>query len=232
VSVSPSSTVPRPRELTTRSTTSTRNAVPSTTTGRCATGETLWSVPNALTLTRLLIVPFIIGLSYSQDLWVLWLRNALFMAAAATDFLDGYLARHFGQLSRTGQLLDPLADKLLIVPCLVLLIAMGALPGPHLWPALLVIARELTVPTLRERYMEVCQKALPSHEIAKWKTALLMLSLTCLLMGTSAPEEAADATLITLYTWLYEVGILLLYTAAILGTTSLITYARRTFRAM
>lgn len=194
------------------------------------TSKFTFSLPNILTIARLCSVPLLIGLSYSQDWWILWCRNILFIAAAATDFFDGYFARRFGQLSRIGQLLDALADKLLIVPFLVILAAMGALPGPHLLPALVIIGREICVPTLRERYMETFGKGLQSDTTAQWKTALLLCSIACLLMGISTPDTSPTDAALLFSLCAYEVGLCLLYISSILGMTSFYGYARATFK--
>ena len=182
----------------------------------------LTALPNILTLSRLLVVPVIIALLYVKAPWAYWLRCGLFMAAAATDFLDGYLARRFAQLSRLGQLMDPLADKILTLPVLIMLTAMGGLPLMDLPIILFIVVREICVPTLRERHAELAHKPLLTSKKAQWKTALLMLSLTALLIGNANPELL----------FMDILGRLFLYASALFAAVSFIEYLRATLSVM
>ena len=92
------------------------------------------SLPNILTYARIVAVPVVVGLMYWQaieggGLWLRWLALAIFALAGITDFLDGYLARMWGQQSSLGRMLDPIADKLLVSSCLLMLAAEGTIRG-------------------------------------------------------------------------------------------------------
>ena len=177
-----------------------------------------FSLPNALTFFRLGAALIILGLFLSDHPFMVWTRAGLFAIAALTDFFDGYLARLYNQLSRLGRLLDPLADKLLVVPVLFVLVAKGTISGLTIVPATIILIRELTTPTLRERYVEMTHTALTIHESAKWKTALEMAAIACLMVDTSG--------------YVYISGIVALWLASFLGIVSLFVYCLRVFRKL
>src|SRR5579863_6570870 len=114
------------------------------------------NLPNALTILRIFFVPFLVAVLVEQDLrieWhgVVWMPNeflalCIFLIAAATDLLDGYLARRWGQITTVGTLLDPIADKLLISAALVSLVQIRRVPA---WMVVLIIGREFAVSGLR-----------------------------------------------------------------------------------
>jgi CDP-diacylglycerol--glycerol-3-phosphate 3-phosphatidyltransferase len=114
------------------------------------------NVPNTLTILRIFFVPFLVAALVEQDLhieWrgVVWVTNeflalSIFLVAAATDLLDGYLARRWGQITTVGTLLDPIADKLLISAALVSLVQTRQVPA---WMVVLIIGREFAVAGLR-----------------------------------------------------------------------------------
>src|SRR5579864_5991685 len=113
------------------------------------------NLPNTLTILRIFFVPFLVAVLVEQDLrvqlyGVVWpyefLALAIFLAAAATDLLDGYLARRWGQITTVGMLLDPIADKLLISAALVSLVQIHRVPA---WMVVLIIGREFAVSGLR-----------------------------------------------------------------------------------
>jgi CDP-diacylglycerol--glycerol-3-phosphate 3-phosphatidyltransferase len=113
------------------------------------------NLPNTLTILRIFFVPFLVAVLVEQDLrvelyGVVWpyefLALAIFLAAAATDLLDGYLARRWGQITTVGMLLDPIADKLLISAALISLVQIRRVPA---WMAVLIIGREFAVSGLR-----------------------------------------------------------------------------------
>lgn len=117
---------------------------------------TRMNVPNTLTILRIFFVPFLVAVLVEQDLrieWhgVVWVPNeflalSIFLVAAATDLLDGYLARRWGQITTVGTLLDPIADKLLISAALVSLVQIRRVPA---WMVVLIIGREFAVTGLR-----------------------------------------------------------------------------------
>lgn len=113
------------------------------------------NIPNLLTLLRIFFVPLLVAALVQEDVrlhvhtWVItneWLALAIFLAAATTDLLDGYLARKWGQVTTIGTLLDPIADKLLISAALISLVQVRAVPG---WMVILIVGREFAVSGLR-----------------------------------------------------------------------------------
>src|SRR5579863_5501376 len=116
------------------------------------------NLPNALTILRIFFVPLLVAALVEQDLrieWhgVVWMPNeflalSIFLVAAATDLLDGYLARRWGQVTTVGTLLDPIADKLLISAALVSLVDIRRVPA---WIVIVIIGREFAVDGLRSK---------------------------------------------------------------------------------
>ena len=132
--------------------------------------------PNIITILRIvasIAVPFLI---LDGRLGVRGLAFGLFAFAAITDWLDGYLARRWNVLSKLGQMLDPIADKLLITGSLLALVAADRAHLPILYPALLIIFREIFVSGLRE-YLGMMRVALPVTSYAKYKTALQFIAI-------------------------------------------------------
>src|SRR5208283_6116381 len=110
------------------------------------------NIPNALTILRIFFVPLLVATLVEDNAWVRlpvtneWLALGIFLAAAFTDLLDGYLARRWKQVTTVGTLLDPIADKLLISAAMISLVQVRMLPG---WLVILVISREFAVSGLR-----------------------------------------------------------------------------------
>jgi cardiolipin synthase (CMP-forming) len=174
----------------------------------------LTSLPNLLTLFRIVAIPGIVALFYLETSLGRWLACGLFSLAAITDFLDGYLARTTGQQSSLGRFLDPVADKLLVAATLLLLTGFGQIDGLTILPAVVILCREILVSGLRE-YLAEIRVGLPVSALAKWKTLLQMFSIAFLIVGTSGPAFlptrtigetglwiAAGLTLITGYDYL------------------------------
>ena len=145
----------------------------------------LTSLPNLLTLSRICVIPVILTLLYLPNPLTRWVALALFAFAGLTDFLDGYLARHRGEVSAFGRFLDPIADKLLVASVIVMLVAIDQLEGLILIPAIIILCREILVSGLRE-YLAEIQVPLPVSRLAKWKTVLQMIALGFLIVGDSA----------------------------------------------
>ena len=153
----------------------------------------MWSsLPNQLTLSRILAIPAIVVLLALSGMgvgaWVSWLALALFAAAGITDYFDGYLARANGQTSRIGQFLDPIADKLLIAAVVLMLVNSGNISGMTVLPAVIILLREVAVSGLRE-FLAGVQVSVPVSRLAKWKTAIQMLALGFLIMGKDGPAS-------------------------------------------
>ena len=157
------------------------------------------SLPNLLTLGRIAAIPLIVATFYAGGEGSRWVALGLFVAAGATDFLDGWLARRLGVTSPLGRFLDPIADKLLVAAVLIMLVAFGRLSAAAALAALVIVLRELLVAGLREHLAEL-GVPLPVSRLAKWKTAAQMAALALLLVGTAAPpgipaQEAGEVCL-------------------------------------
>lgn len=113
----------------------------------------------------------------------------LFITAAITDFFDGHLARKHNVQSELGALLDPIADKFLVLAALLMLIAIGTLDGPHVIAAIIILGREILVSGLRE-FLAGASVKLPVTVLAKWKTTIQMVAIGFLIIG-----EAGNAVI-------------------------------------
>jgi cardiolipin synthase len=141
-------------------------------------------LPNILTISRIVIIPiFIISFYFGQDYKIL--SAVLFIIASITDFLDGYLSRKWGTESKLGALLDPTADKMIVLVALVMLIHFKV---AHLLPALLIMCREIFVSGLRE-YLATKNISVPVTKLAKWKTGIQMAALIILLIDAGRVNE-------------------------------------------
>lgn len=138
----------------------------------------VWNLPNALTATRIFLVPFFVGFSYLPGNLGLILSTLFFSLAAITDWADGYIARRQGLLTQFGRFFDPVADKLLVISALVLLVASDHAP---LVLVLVILAREVTVMALRER-MAGLGHGIPVSNLGKWKTGFQMSAIIMLLV--------------------------------------------------
>ena len=146
----------------------------------------LTSLPNLLTLSRILVIPAVVASFYVHGDYARWFACALFSAAGLTDWLDGHMARRWEQQSDLGRFLDPIADKLLVAATLLMLTATGRLPMGALLPALVILCREILVSGLRE-YLAGLRVGLPVSKLAKWKTAIQMVAIGFLIVGDAGP---------------------------------------------
>jgi cardiolipin synthase len=142
----------------------------------------LTDLPNILTLSRIAAIPLIVLLVAIGGAWGDFLAALLFTVAGITDYLDGRLAREMAQLSDFGRMLDPIADKLLIGATLMALVGFGHLPGWGIYPAIVIMLREILVSGLREFLAEI-RVGLPVTKLAKWKTGVQMVALGLLLLS-------------------------------------------------
>src|SRR3974377_2279203 len=168
------------------------------------------ALPNVLTYARIAAVPLVVACMYWQDLlqggiWLRWVALALFIAAGVTDILDGYFARSLGQQSSFGRMLDPIADKLLVSSCLLMLAADGIIHGWWLWAAIVILCREILVSGLRE-YLAALRVSVPVTKLAKWKTTTQLVAIGFLLAGEAGDQGIPHTT---------EIGLLLLWISAI-----------------
>ena len=166
-----------------------------------------WTLANCLTYGRLVAVPVVAGLLFWPDEPSARLAAfAVYVLAAITDYLDGYVARTYAQSSALGRMLDPIADKLLVSACLLMLVAAGTLHGWTLWAAIVILCREVLVSGLRE-YLAELKVSLPVSRVAKWKTTVQLLAIGFLVIGP-AGEAILPGTV--------TIGIVLLWLAAAL----------------
>jgi CDP-diacylglycerol--glycerol-3-phosphate 3-phosphatidyltransferase len=141
------------------------------------------NLPNLLTYGRVAAVPVVSALLFwPHDDRARWLALAIFVAAGITDYLDGYFARAYAQHSTLGRMLDPIADKLLVSSCLLMLAADGTIRGWSLWAAIVILCREILVSGLREYLIEL-RVSLPVTRLAKWKTTAQLTAVGFLLAG-------------------------------------------------
>jgi len=140
----------------------------------------LSSLPNLLTVSRIAAIPVLIFLMWGAS-WQGYLGAlAVYAVAAATDYLDGLLARAHGTVSRLGIFLDPVADKLMVATVIIMLVANRDVAGAHVLAATIILLREITVSGLRE-FLASAQVSLPVSQLAKWKTAVQLVALGLLI---------------------------------------------------
>lgn len=168
------------------------------------------NLPNILTYGRIAAVPAMVACFFLEGDFGRWLAVVIFIAAAITDFLDGYLARLWQLQTSLGRMLDPIADKLIVAAALLMLAAYGTIVGYALWAALIILSREILVSGLREFLAEV-RVSVPVSALAKWKTGVQLTAIGFLLAGPAGDKIFAYTTLIGL-TGLWIAAILTLYT--------------------
>ena len=169
------------------------------------------ALPNILTYARIAAVPVVVALLYWQSildggLWLRWVALVIFISAGVTDILDGYFARIWGQMSSLGRMLDPIADKLLVGACLLMLAAETTIHGWSLLAAVIILCREILVSGLRE-YLAELRVGVPVTRLAKWKTVGQMVAVGFLIAGEAGDRIVPGIT---------EIGIGLLWASAIL----------------
>ncbi len=178
----------------------------------------LLNIPNLVTLSRIILIPLIIGLYYLPESWLSEhgrnaAATAVFILAAATDWLDGYLARRLNQMSAFGAFLDPVADKLIVVGALVVLLFLNRV---DMLVALIIIGREIAISALREWMAKVGQsKSVAVAFVGKLKTLSQMVAIPLLLyherlfglldcqwLGTILINVAAVLTVVSMFYYL------------------------------
>ena len=176
------------------------------------------NVPNLLTWLRILTIPLVIGVFYVPGVWLSsghqnLIATVLFVGAAITDWLDGYLARRLNQMSAFGAFLDPVADKLMIAAALIVLVELGRVEAMI---AVVIIGREIAVSALREWMAKIGQsKSVAVNFLGKIKTISQMIAVPLLLyhdrIGMFSPQR---------------VGTWLIYLAAVLTLVSMFYYLK------
>ena len=144
----------------------------------------VWTLPNTLTVLRLLAAPGVaVMFLYFTRPWADWLALTLFVGAAITDWFDGYLARLWKQESRFGAMLDPIADKAMVVIAIMVLTGYNGMNPWLILPATVILFREVFVSGLRE-YLGAKAGTLKVTRLAKWKTTAQMVAIAVLFLGT------------------------------------------------
>jgi cardiolipin synthase (CMP-forming) len=181
----------------------------------------LLNIPNLLTLSRIVLIPLIIGLYYLPYDWLSFhgkntAATAVFVFAATTDWLDGYLARRLNQMSAFGAFLDPVADKLIVAGALIILVYLQRV---DMLVALIIIGREIAISALREWMAKVGQaQSVAVAFIGKLKTVSQMIAIPLLLYHEQVVVGLPDAQ------WL---GTVLINVAAVLTVVSMLYYLRK-----
>ena len=170
----------------------------------------MWTLPNILTLSRILVIPLLVASFYVEQPLGSNLPFVLFTVAGITDFFDGYLARSMASVSKVGQFLDPIADKLMVAAVIIMVVSVDWVNGIHVIPAVVIMCRELLVSGLRE-FLAGAAVSVPVTWLAKWKTTVQMVALGALCWTEGAPTFGLPA---------YEVGVIGLWIA---GTLTLYT---------
>jgi CDP-diacylglycerol--glycerol-3-phosphate 3-phosphatidyltransferase len=179
------------------------------------------NIPNLVTLSRIVLIPLIVGIFYLPDELLSFsakniVATAIFIFAAVTDWLDGYLARKLNQMSAFGEFLDPVADKLIVVGALIVLLKEGRVETAV---ALIIIGREIAISALREWMAKVGQaRSVAVAFIGKLKTVGQMIAIPLLLLYDDALFGLVDCQ------WL---GTILINVAAVLTVVSMLYYLRK-----
>jgi CDP-diacylglycerol---glycerol-3-phosphate 3-phosphatidyltransferase len=185
-----------------------------------ASGQFFRSIPNLLTLLRILAIPLVGWLLTYPGPREAWAAMFIFLFASLTDFLDGWFARRYGLVTALGKLLDPLADKLLVISVLIMLAVLDRQPGIPGWLLVVVVGREFAVTGLRS-IAAADGIVLPADTTGKAKMLLQTIGVHFLIVH---------------YDYLgvsfHEIGIILLTLAAVVGLWSAVGYHVAVFRRM
>lgn len=172
-----------------------------------------FNLPTILTFSRIILIPFFILITPQNP----FLGITIFLIASTTDFLDGYLARRSGQITKFGIILDPIADKFLVISALILLVDMVRLSA---WIAIIIIVREFVVTGLRVVALSK-NIVMPAEGAGKLKTFVQIISIIFLLL----PGGIGDLDF-------YDIGLILIYIAMILALSSGIKYVLNFWKQM
>ena len=173
------------------------------------------SLPNILTMSRIAVIPVLVVLIWIGTDKLRWFALGVYTFACIIDYFDGYLARSLNHHSAMGRLFDPIADKLLVGACLLVLCSFDYIIGLSVLPALIILLREILVSGLRE-YLAEIRVGLPVSRLAKWKTGLQMFSLGFLIVCNAAPPEIPSVL----------IGEVCLWVAALLTLWTVYDYLR------
>jgi cardiolipin synthase (CMP-forming) len=162
-------------------------------------------LPNLLTLARILLTPVFVAAFWLDMPGGRWVVFVVFVIAAITDYADGWVARRRNVESRLGQMLDPIADKLLIASALLMLVYMDDIRGFLIIPALIILAREILVSGMRE-FLATISVQVPVSSISKIKTVFQVVAIAMLIVAPAIEQ----------WPWVERAGILTLWAAAVL----------------
>ena len=179
-------------------------------------------IPNILTIGRLIIVPIFVLSFYIPGIVGDLVPFFLFAVASFTDFLDGLIARLYKEESKLGELLDPIADKILVAAALVLLVMNGIIKNYEVIAAIVILTREILISGLREFLAARKELSIPVSSLSKFKTFIQMLSIAMLLTGETGNKiiNFQDYNAQT-------IGIVLLWIAAFLTIYTGYDYLRK-----
>lgn len=183
-----------------------------------AVAENFWTLPNGITLVRILLTPLLFALPWYHGRWWSALIGLAFLVVSLTDILDGYVARSYGQETRIGKLLDPLADKLLVMTALFMLVSVGRIPPWALPLVVIILGREFAVTGLRG-IAGAQGIVIGASSLGKWKAGFQIAALTALLIHW--PLLGLPA---------HEIGLVLLVIATALASISGYAYMRAYFQ--
>jgi CDP-diacylglycerol--glycerol-3-phosphate 3-phosphatidyltransferase/cardiolipin synthase len=175
-------------------------------------------IPNILTIGRILVAPILVVVFYFPGELSDWLACIIFVIAAFTDYLDGFFARLYKLQSKFGELLDPIADKVLVSTALALLIMSQTIKGPHVISAIIIITREILISGLRE-FLAKAQVYIPVTNLSKGKTVIQMIAISILLAGNTGDKF--------LFNYGIQLGIYLLWMSAMLTLWTGYAYLRK-----
>ena len=175
----------------------------------------MWNLPNKITLIRILMIPIFIIVYYLPLEWNHIISAIIFAVAALTDWVDGFIARKYDMVTKFGEFLDPLADKLIVVAALALLLEVYATPWFAI-PAILIIGRELVISGLREWMAKIgLSNKVKVSMIGKVKTWVQMIAIAVLLIASNE------------YLFFTSLGFILIYAAAFMSVWSMIHYLKQ-----
>ena len=179
-------------------------------------------IPNILTIGRIIIVPIFVLSFYIPGVVGDLVPFFLFVVASFTDFLDGLIARLYKEESKLGELLDPIADKILVAAALVLLVMNGIIKNLEVIAAIIILTREILISGLREFLAKRKESTLPVTSLSKFKTFIQMFSIAMLLTGETGNKiiNFQDYNAQT-------IGIILLWIAAFLTLYTGYDYLRK-----
>ena len=178
-------------------------------------------IPNILTIGRIVIVPIFILTFYLPGALGDWMPFLVFLLASFTDFLDGLLARLYKEESKLGELLDPIADKIIVASALVLLVMDDTIRNYEVIAAIIILIREILISGLRE-FLAKVQVTMPVTSLAKFKTFIQMFAIAILLTGESGSKLVNFGDYNA-----HSIGIILLWISAFLTLYTGYNYIRK-----